>query len=685
MTGVSGLAVLAVMLQSSGGFRAELLGADLVLACSGYLATRALLTAAYSRPDGRIPLADWYRDHFKHRVPLALFALAVTLGLAALLSPPEQARRLAMAAVAGLAHLGNWFDLFVVRDGIIASRGDWYADRPGQIDPLGVLWLLGLIEQFALLWPLLLGCLWWFTRWMGRRFTRTDDRTDDTGRAAWLTVMLCLLLAAAACLVGPVRAASGADLAELALGSHVRAAEWLLGAAAAGLVAAARPPAESVAAGDAQRAAGVWWVTIAGLAGLTVLVISGMIATAHPAAWLRGAGPATSAGGAALLLASVDRQITAFRHGPIEWLLSRGGPVELGRMAYPLLLLHLPAFWLLRQAFTDARPEALLVVGGGFVWFVGLLLQDGLVGRLRTRRWRMRWAAPALLLAYAAVAAGGSWLSAAVDRRPDPGKEPVLLALGGSFASDLALALGRHGDGRYSVVDGSLPGCGLYPVAPPSVPLARVTAAAQLPPPVPARSAACVNWPAQWRTRITQSRPDVLMVDLSTDADARLYRGSVISPCDAEYRQLYRKQLDQAAQVWAQAAPGRPVLLADTRDVTGEADPRSSRCFNALITEEAARYPQVLLLDVDAALCQAEHCWTRTSTGKPLYFDAVHLTPAGMHSLAPWLAAAVGKALGPGPAPTPGTGTRTGITDTVSVGGPVSRPGPVNDRPVAGR
>ncbi|WP_322749242.1 MULTISPECIES: SGNH hydrolase domain-containing protein, partial [unclassified Frankia] len=55
------------------------------------------------------------------------------------------------------------------------------------------------------------------------------------------------------------------------------------------------------------------------------------------------------------------------------------------------------------------------------------------------------------------------------------------------------------------------------------------------------------------------------------------------------------------------------------------------------------------LLDVDAALCQAGQCWTRTSAGRPLYFDAVHLAPAGMDSLAPWLVAAVGRALAPGP------------------------------------
>ncbi|WP_322759188.1 SGNH hydrolase domain-containing protein [Frankia sp. Cr2] len=698
MTGVSGLAVLAVMLASTGGFRAELLGANLVLAVSGYLTTRALLDAASSRLDGRMRLDIWYRDHFKHRVPLALFTLAVTLGLAALFSPPEEARRLAMAAVAGLAQLGNWCDLFVVRAQIIASHGDWYADRPGQIDPLGTIWLLSLIEQFALLWPILLGCIRWFARRIGGRSAPPDAAI----RTAWLTASACLLLAAVACLVGPLRAAAGADLAELALGSHVRVAEWLLGAAAAGLVVAARTRAgsgvpvsgasvsgapdsaapdsvapDSAALAEFQRARparGVWWATIGGVIGVAVLVADALIATAHPADWLRGAGPSAAAGGAALLLATVDRQVVSFRHGPIEWLLARGGPVELGRMAYPLLLLHLPVFWLLRQAFPTARPDALLLVGGGFAWFVGLLLQDGLVGRLRVRRWRVRWALPVLLLAGVTVATSSTWLPAAAEGQLRTDRGPVLLALGGSFAGDLAVTLGSHDAGRYSVVDATLPGCGLYPVPPPAVQPARVTADAQLPPSAPTRSAACMNWAEQWRTRITQSRPEALVVDLSTDAAARLYDGSVISPCDVEYRQLYRQELDRAAQLWAALAPGRPVLLTDVRSVTGEADPASSRCFNALIIEAVARYPQVLLLDVEAALCQTGQCWTRTSAGKQLYFDAVHLTPAGMDSLAPWLGAAVGKALAPGP-PT---------ADSAAGGSPAGGPAMVDDRP-AGR
>ncbi len=703
-----GLAVLAVILQSSGGFRAELLGPDLVLAGSGYLTARALLGAAWSGSDNRIPpatqrldppapqgpglpvarekndhatfglLGTAYRDHFKQRVPLLLFTLAATVGLAAALSPPGQARQLGPQAVAGLAHLGNWFDL-VSRSRLTGSGNNWYADRPAQIDPLGLLWLLGLVEQFAVIGPLLLAGAWWAARRIGRPVR--------TGWTAWLTAAVTTLLAAGACLVGPARAASGAGLPELALGSHVRAAEWLLGAAAAAVVVAmqvrtaqvrtaqvrtaqvrtaasgsvASVPTASGSAGPAP-VRGSWWAMSAGMLALAVLIADGIVATTHPAGWLRDGGPAVAAGAGALLLASVDRPAAPARRSPLQWLFGRGAPVELGGMAYPLLLLHLPVFWALEAAFPRVRPHALLVVGGGLAALIGLLLQDGVVGRLRLRRWALGWTAPVLLVAYTAVVAGGLCLPALAEQRLRAGTGPVVLVLGGSFAGDLAAAVGRHGSGRYPVVDRSLPGCGLFPVAPPATPQARVTADAQLPAPAPVAVAEnCVRWDRYWRSQIAASHPDVLMVDLSGDAAARPDRTTVVSPCDVGYRRIYRERLAAAARLWDQEAPGRPVLLANSRSSTGDTDAQSSRCYNALVAEAAGRYPQVLLLDVDAALCQGDRCWTRTASGRPFYVDAVHLTAAGMHQLAPWLETMIGRALPAPAAPALGGGDTTPV------------------------
>jgi hypothetical protein len=90
-----------------------------------------------------------------------------------------------------------------------------------------------------------------------------------------------------------------------------------------------------------------------------------------------------------------------------------------------------------------------------------------------------------------------------------------------------------------------------------------------------------------------------------------------------------------------------------------------------LIVEAVARYPQVLLLDVEAALCKAGKCWTRTAGGEPMYGDAVHLSSAGMGNLAPWLEAAVGRALTPGPHATGGAGAvDAAVLGSAGQGGP---------------
>ncbi|WP_207387498.1 SGNH hydrolase domain-containing protein, partial [Protofrankia symbiont of Coriaria myrtifolia] len=417
-------------------------------------------------------------------------------------------------------------------------------------------------------------------------------------------------------------------------------------------VAMAVPAASGEPADGRTQARRSWWAASAGTVALAVLVTDGIIATTRPADWLRGGGPAVAAGAGALLLASVDRPPPPARHNPLQWLLGRGVPVELGGLGYPLLLLHLPVFWVLATAFPQVRPHALLVVGGGLAALLGLLLQDAVVGRLRPRRWSLRWTAPVLVVAYTAVAVGGAWLPDLVEQRSRTGRQPVVLVLGGSFAGDLATAVGRRGSGRYPVVDRSLPGCGLFPAPPPVTPRAHVSADAQLP--VSARAAAgparnCAHWDRYWRSQIAASRPDVLLVDLSGDAAARLVGTTVVSPCDVGYRQVYRERLAAAARLWEQEAPGRPVLLANSRRATGDTDLVSSRCYNALVAEAAGRYPQILPLDVDAALCQGEHCWDRTASGGPFYVDAVHLTTAGMRQLAPWLETTISRAALPAP------------------------------------
>ena len=263
-----------------------------------------------------------------------------------------------------------------------ACPGDWYADRPGTVDPLGALWLVGLLVQLGLVWPLVLVPL--------RRLLGVRERRQA------LTRLLPVLVALAygAWLVGPLRTAAGAPAAELAFGTHVRAAEFLLGAVAAVVVVGLH--GRRIPAGVAPVLA------VVGIGGLVALSV---LATRHPVDWLRLGGPAGAAAAGALLLLAA--QLPA--HGPLAAALGRGLPLELGRAAYPLLLLHLPVFWLVQRGVPTVRPAALLLTGTALAWLVGLLLQDGLVRRWRAH-WR-RWASvPLVALAVLAVGAGGAGL-----------------------------------------------------------------------------------------------------------------------------------------------------------------------------------------------------------------------------------------------------------------------------------
>ncbi|MCO1658087.1 hypothetical protein [Pseudonocardia humida] len=614
MLALGGLAVLLVVLQGSGGFTVELLGADLLLAVAGFRVTHALLEAAVV--EGRAPLRAWYGQQLGHRVALLAIVLGVVL-LAAAAGRPEPAAQAGLDALAGLPGGGNWW-LHAERTGLLDAHGlprDWYADRPGTVDPLGVLWLVGLLVQLGLGWPLVLVPL--------RALLRVRTR-----RAA-LTRLLPALVALAylAWLVGPLRTAGGAPVAELALGTHVRAAEFLLGAVAA-----------VAAVGLHGRRIPAWVAPVLAVVGVGGLVALAVLATWYPVDWLRRGGPTGAAAGAALLLLAVQLP----GHGPVAAALGRGLPLELGRVAYPLLLLHLPAFWLVQRGVPTVRPAALLLVGTALAWLVGLLLQDGLL-----RRWRARWRAyasvPLVVLAVLAVGAGGAGLflrgTDVPPQLPGPPRadRPVVLVLGGSTGGDLAAALAAAGD-AYAVRDATRPGCGLLPTGLPEPERARLSAWAQLPGPA---QPPCAGWAARWRDEVAALRPVAVLLDLGSDAAPARVPASAPTPCRPGFRTFYRQLLDDAVRALGTGPDAAPVLLADARAGTGAA-----RCFNALVAEAVATHPTLVPLDVEALVCPGGVCAEVIEFGHPSS-DTAHLSTSERDEVGPWLAAAVRTELAP--------------------------------------
>ncbi len=564
-TGFLGLSVLVVMLQSSGGFSVELLAPNLLLAASGFVVTRSLLDSAAG--SGRIAPLWWYREQLTLNGPLlVLVPLAVLVG-AAVAGPYVQAGEIVGDLLASLVPNGDWWRLTA------------HTERTDRIDPLGPLWLVGLLVQFCLVWPVVLSVL-----------HRVTDAQHERRTLTVLTPVL-IGLALAAWLIGPLRHRAGADLAELALGGHTRAVEWLVGAAAAAAALGLR---------DWRRRTSRWETPALAVLGGAVLVSMAVLASTRPVDWLRYGGAGAAAFGAAILLLATHVP----EDGPLARALGRGFPVELGRMAYPLLVLHAPVFWAVQLAVPWARPIALLAVGGALSWMIGLVLHDGVVRR--ARRARLRWpaarvpaavAAAALLFALTAVA--GYRVTTVANAAPtasDGIGEPTVLVLGGVDAGDVATALDRPGV-RYRVVDGSRPGCGLLdvPAVQESTNRARTTALAQLPAAIPE----CGDWARSWGNRIAAARPDAVVVDLVTDARPRS-AAPVPSPCSPAFRAMYRPLVAEAVRVAGEGDPNRPVVLTTGHEVVPGIDDGTRRCFNALLVETAAAHRSVRPLPMRA-------------------------------------------------------------------------------------
>ncbi|MGE3284777.1 MAG: acyltransferase family protein [Pseudonocardia sp.] len=546
---IGGLAVLLVILQSTGAIPAQLLGPDVLLAAAGFLTTTTLLATA--GPDGRLGLAGWYRHQFRWHAPLLVATALLVVAVVAVADTPRRAAAAGAAALAWASGTGNWWALALASPQWepllrrVPGATDWFVEQQARVDPLGVAWLVGLLVQLVVVWPLVLAPL---------------RRATGAHRVPSRLVAALLVLFALAVAGGALRALAGADTTELAFGTHVRFAEWVAGAAAAAW-AAQHPP---------DRAAHRTGAVLTGVA-LALLVAGSVAATLRPEDWILLGGPVYAAVATALLLVAVH----ADPGRGLARVLSRGLPLELGRAAYPLLLLHLPLFWLVQLLVPGARPFALLVVGGALAWLAGLVAQDGVVRRLAERR--------AVLPVAVALLAGGLVVGAATAARPartPAGSGPVVLVLGGSRASDVAVTLAATGG--FTVLDAARPGCGILAPAPTRLPIPTGTRG-QLPyAPASACPAAAV------------AAADAVVVDLAADARARV---GAPDTCDPAFRDPYRSSLAAATAAWTAGDPARPVLVVDGLPGT------RGRCLDGLLAEAVADRSALVPLLVSPLLC----------------------------------------------------------------------------------
>ena len=145
LDGLRAVACLSVMLYHvkvlTGGF----LGVDVFFTLSGFLITSLLLDEL--RAGGGVDLRAFWRRRVYRIVPL-LVTVSATLFAWAVLSTSSQAQRTMVGAATSLLFVVNWVA----------------ANHVGSAGALVANWSVALEEQFYLVWPLLLGGLWWWRR-----------------------------------------------------------------------------------------------------------------------------------------------------------------------------------------------------------------------------------------------------------------------------------------------------------------------------------------------------------------------------------------------------------------------------------------------------------------------------------------------------------------------------------------
>lgn len=599
--GLRAIAILSIVAYHSGVWERGILGVDVFFTLSGFLIT-LMLVREVERHRG-VRLGRFYARRAKRLLPALVLTLALT-GLAVWrFGLPHETERFGAQGLAALLHVANW-------EQILRSEAYWSGlERTG---PLAHLWSLSITEQFYLLWPPLFVVVVWL---VARR------RSQAISRALAVAAVVATALTAAAA-IAPAVAFDGANQDVVYLGTLTHGAGLTAGALGALLLASARRRwHEGAGAWHRGRPRLVVAVrTLAGLCCLAAIVAMSLSAQSYRSDWLY------TWGFAAAGLATAALCLALSGPSPLARVLSLPPLLAIGRISYPVFLIHLPLFWLMRTLKPQTPAVEILIVGGVASLVLAAIVHHAFAEQVRRRRWGAKGAA-AFVTVLAATAAF-VWAVPAASRAPSHAGAPTVLTLGDSLAHDVAAALERSG-GDYRVVDGGVGGCGI--VSP------EVTGTPGNPElPVPR---GCLPWEDRWRYAVLTERPDVVIVTLGWDAVRQRVAGQWTDASQPGFGELYRRRLDHLDQVFA--GTGARVLVARTRSDTNVATPEAARAQAALLEEFVRTRPGYALLDLDGYLCGGGDCAQTTPGGEPMYLDTVHFTPAGLDHLAPWLATAV--------------------------------------------
>lgn len=147
--GLRALAVLAVVAyhvfpgKVPGGF----VGVDVFFVISGYLITSIIYNEIVA---GTFSIVDFYARRIRRIFPALICVLLATLVIGLLILLPEEYAHLVKHVIGGLFFYSN----------LLLWSEVGYFDLEAQVKPLLHLWSLGVEEQYYLIWPVVLLCLW---------------------------------------------------------------------------------------------------------------------------------------------------------------------------------------------------------------------------------------------------------------------------------------------------------------------------------------------------------------------------------------------------------------------------------------------------------------------------------------------------------------------------------------------
>ncbi|MDZ5145662.1 acyltransferase family protein [Microbacterium testaceum] len=614
--GLRAIAILSVLVFHTGVYQNGLFGVDVFFVLSGYLITLSLLREHHRT--GGIHLGRFYVRRAKRLLPLLLVVLILTLAAAASWGSGAELSRFGKRALASLAYVANWEQI---------ASGQSYWDGFGVVDPLGHMWSLAITEQFYLLWPLLLlGALT-----LGRVLHR-HARRDSPWQRSRAAAAIVLVLSLAGLVLGfllPRAVYDGHNADRVYLGTDTHFIGLVAGAAAASvtfllLQGRARRSATIPAALRSRDARLEIALTIAistvSFACLAAIVLLSIRATTYEASWLYEYGfAAVAVLSGILVLTLTSSQNVLCRVFALKPL------VELGKVSYTLFLIHLPVYWVIVTVCAWKAPEDVLILGVPFSILLASGMHHLIAEPVRLRTWRTKGRTIFFsMLALTAIAV--TIIPPAFASMPKGAGGIRVLTLGDSLANDFASTLTANAADRFTVIDKGLPGCGIAGSS------GQLTAAGIS----HSSPQGCDPWEERWRSALSTSNPDAVVVDIAWDAVTQVFGERHVDLLDPEYADEYRQQLTKMVDL-LDSAPGT-AFIANSRRHSAVVTADQARAFNALLDAVVADRPGVVVLDLQSAVCDAQECALRTDGGRPLYLDdRVHFSDAGKQQIAPWL------------------------------------------------